>query len=590
MKQLVLALLLSALLLVVALPGRSASPPLEIHLTTDDFIYEEAQTVYVGNLARQANGVPPLRWNSQLSQAARWFAWDSVENRPEPYCGHQDTNGEWPIDRAIIFGYLGWAGAENAFCGWVTPQEAIDGWLDSPGHRANLLDPNSREVGLGFYRRESDGRGYVAQAFGTDAVFPPVIIENEALSVSTPDVELYIYDRAAGGGFHELGPAEQMMVSNNPCFADAVWEPYVAQKSWQLTSGSGWRQVYVKTQDALGRTSTVSDTIYLGDTLPLDELSLGQASTRHDSVTLYDLDGNGLEQVQFSLNWIVDDTHDGFAHFWGNGEQVNDVDALGGTAFRMFPGAGESFAWALTTQFVKDTPMVAYVRLKVNDNSASTEVARFSVSGGGTDYGPLSLKGTDFTAANQYQEFLLPFTFHDNPDEIFLIFNFWRSGNADVYVDAVHIFTTPVPLTSPYTLAVPGENYRGQGVWVRYTDGTQFSDIEEGRLYPAGLFATPDSLAFMADPAGQSTPPQMIRVSACAAGEWQVSATAPWLLVEQNGDGVEVRVATTDLAPGLYNAEVVVTVPEQDEVSIPVELLVVDELFSAYQPLALNGD
>src|SRR5690606_33275627 len=148
--QLVLALLLSALLLVVALPGRSASPPLEIHLTTDDFIYEEAQTVYVGNLARQANGVPPLRWNSQLSQAARWLAWDSVENRPEPYCGHQDTNGEWPIDRAIIFGYLGWAGAENAFCGWVTPQEAIDGWLDSPGHRANLLDPNSREVGLGF--------------------------------------------------------------------------------------------------------------------------------------------------------------------------------------------------------------------------------------------------------------------------------------------------------------------------------------------------------------------------------------------------------------------------------------------------------
>ena len=59
---------------------------------------EEAETVYRTNLARQANGLPPLRWNAQLTQASRWFAYDSVENRPTSYCGHQDTLGAWPLN------------------------------------------------------------------------------------------------------------------------------------------------------------------------------------------------------------------------------------------------------------------------------------------------------------------------------------------------------------------------------------------------------------------------------------------------------------------------------------------------------------
>ncbi len=106
--------------------------------------------------------------------------------------------------RALTYGYLGGAGAENAFCGYVTPADAIQGWMNSEGHRANLLDPGSREIGLGYYRRASAGRGYVTQDFGSDPVYAPVIIENEALSTTTPNVNLYIYDRATNGGFAGL--------------------------------------------------------------------------------------------------------------------------------------------------------------------------------------------------------------------------------------------------------------------------------------------------------------------------------------------------------------------------------------------------
>jgi uncharacterized protein YkwD len=454
---------------------------------TQTLLYDEARTVYLGNLARRDNGVPPLRWNLQLTHAARWFSWDSTENRPSGFCGHQDTQGNWPAYRTSAFGYLGSAGAENAFCGYVTPEYAIQGWMNSPGHRANLLDPNSREIGVGYYRRDSDGRGYVTQDFGNDAVYAPAIIENEAVSTTNPNVNLYIYDRSTSGGFAGLSTATQMMVSNNVCFPGATWEPYTANKSWTLANGDGWREVFVKTRDKFNRSLTVSDTIYLGANLPLNELGAAQMSTTKSQVMIYNLNGGTLPQVQFSPGWLADDTSGTFNKWWGNGERVNDAAAWGGTAYRLYPGDGESFAWVYDTTFIKDTPMVAYFRLKVNNNTSSSEVARISIMGGGTEYGPLSLRGTDFTAANQYQEFALNFTFNTNPDDVFLIFQFWRSGTADVYVDAVSIFSAPQAITSPLTWSVPGSNYRGQGVWVRYTNGSQFSALSEAVTNPVTI-------------------------------------------------------------------------------------------------------
>jgi uncharacterized protein YkwD len=446
---------------------------------TPALLYDEARTVYLGNLERRNHGVPPLRWNYEMTHAARWFSWDSVENRPGGYCGHDDTLGNAPWDRAEYFEYPGFAGGENAFCGYVTPEAAIQGWMNSPGHRDNLLDPGWREIGLGYYRRDSDGRGYVAQVFGGHSIYAPVIIDNEAVSTTSPNVNLYIYDRQPQDGYAGWGAPTQMMVSNNPQFSGAAWTPYQSDKAWTLTGGTGWRTVYVRTRDSLNRTLTVSDTIYAGPGVPLSELSSQLMARNHSKVILSNLNGGALPWVQLSLGWLADDTLGTFGKLWGNGERVNDAAAWGGTAFRLYPGAGEASAWVWDTSFVKDTPMVAYFRLKVNNNTSASEVARVSVEGGGTLYGPLTLRGTDFTAPNQYQEFAVNFMFHSNPDDGFLTFQFWGSGSADVYIDAVSIFTAPQPITSPLIWSVPGGIYRGQGVWVRYTNGSQFSPLSE---------------------------------------------------------------------------------------------------------------
>jgi len=536
--------------------------------------------------------VPSLRWNAPMTEAARWFDWDSVVNRPGGYCGHQDTLDCWPSERVPLFGYNGACGAENSYCGYMLPQAAINGWMNSPGHRANLLDPNSREIGMGYYRRTSDGRGYLTQDFGRDAVYPPIIINHEAVNTTSTTVDLYIYDRESGGGFAGLGPAVEMRVAKEPCFSGVVWEPYIAEKSWSLEPRRGWHTIYTQTRDAVGRTTVATDTIYLGSSVPLDELGLHLASSHTDQVTLYGLDTN-WPQVQLSQNWFVDDQFGTFGRLWGNGEQVSDSGAKGGTAFRMWPGDGESSAWVWTTDFFKSTSFVAHVRLKVSDNSSTGEVARFIVNGGGTEYGPLCLKGTDFAAPNAYQEFSLAFTFHDDPDDVFLILQFWRSGEADVIVDGVTIFTAAQAVQSPFTWQVPGGNYRGGGVWMRYVDGTgYFSDIQDAQLIPLRLAVMPPAPTLMveAETVSSASALTVLRLG-CEPFTWTVQSDVAWLRAQPDGDQVQLQVDASSLAVGDYRATVTVEADFgvlDSPVSVPVQVLVVEEMHQNYLPLVMH--
>ena len=551
-------------------------------------VLEEALTVYWGNVARQQNGVPPLRWNRQLTLAARWYSWDSTENRPAGFCGHQDTLGTWPSDRTRAFGYKGLSGAENAFCGYLAPQDAINGWMNSPGHRANLLDPNSREVGIGYYRRDSDGRGYVTQDFGVDPGFAPVIIANEALTTTNRNVDVYVYQVQNQTGFAGIGPAVEMKIGEDVCLNDATWQPFASNVVWTLSATSGWKTVYAKTRDRFGRTRVVSDTIYLGTSVPLGTIDKMGPASNSPTVTIPFLDSQGFPYVELSLGWLADDSYSTFALLWGNGERVNDPDAVGGTAFRLFPGSGESSAWVYDTSFYKGIPMVAYVRLKVNDNTSSDEVARFQISGGGTTYGPLRIRGTDFTAPNTYQEFRLPFTFHDNPNDPFLIFQFWRSGTADVYVDVVTIFTAPRPATAPLVWTVPDENYRGQGVWGRFSDGAStFTDIVELPTVRPSLSAWPETLTVMAS---HEVPPLPVRISileTCGPIAWRVETNATWLQATKKDKEVEFSFDISMLALGTHSAALML-LPDDPGVlalKVPVTLILVDRLYRTFVPV-----
>jgi len=569
---------------------------------SSELVYDEQQTVYLTNLKRAAHDIPPLRWNRQLTEAARWFSWDSVENRPGGYCGHVDTNGGAPWDRTWLFGYYGFTGAENAFCGYVTPEYAVEGWYnESPpndGHRQNMLNPDFWEVGLGYYRRASDGRGYVTQDFGRDSVYPPVVIDNEAIQTSTPAVDLYIYSRSSSDGITGPGPATEMMVANDPCTFGTAWEPYSPNKAWTLEPGTGWRSVYVKTRDASGRSTLVEDTIYLGPSVPYPDLSLEQASTRSDRVSLYELDGSGLPFMQFSLGWLVE--METGSLLWGNGEVVSDPDASAGQAYRLRPGGDYSaFMWVTPTDYPHNVNSQAYFRLKVDDNSATTTVARISVKTNDVERDFWELKGTDFAASGVYQEFALDFVQYDDPGYPWLILGVNQGGDATVYVDRVVAFSAPEPVQASKTWGVPGSNYRGSAVWVRYTDSAgNFSPIGEATTTRSQFQVLPTSLSFIGD--DTATVPATQNLTAgygdgCDRPPWSVHSSQPWLKVATSATNIQVWVDSAGLQTGTYQTTLTVDAGPGilgSPQTIPVVFTLVDELKGVFLPLVIgdSGD
>lgn len=106
--------------------------------------------------------VPALVLQSQLNQAAQYHAQDMVNRN---YFNHRNPDGLKVGDRATRFGYNWRSIGENIAAGQATPAEVVDGWLKSPGHCANIMSANFKELGVAFGAK--DGLAYTwVQVFG----------------------------------------------------------------------------------------------------------------------------------------------------------------------------------------------------------------------------------------------------------------------------------------------------------------------------------------------------------------------------------------------------------------------------------------
>ena len=58
------------------------------------------------------------------------------------------------------YGVTDAASGENAAWGSVSPEEVVTAWMNSEGHRANILDPEARAMGVGYYYNSSSTWGH----------------------------------------------------------------------------------------------------------------------------------------------------------------------------------------------------------------------------------------------------------------------------------------------------------------------------------------------------------------------------------------------------------------------------------------------
>jgi uncharacterized protein YkwD len=114
---------------------------------------DSLQAALVGqvNAFRVAHGLGRLRLSAPLTAAA---AGHSTQMARLGYFSHNSASGA-PFSRRIVLyyparGYRSWTAGENLL--WASPDvgaaRALKMWLASPPHRANLLDPDWRELGL----------------------------------------------------------------------------------------------------------------------------------------------------------------------------------------------------------------------------------------------------------------------------------------------------------------------------------------------------------------------------------------------------------------------------------------------------------
>jgi uncharacterized protein YkwD len=101
--------------------------------------------------------------DTDLRAAARGHSQDM---HARGYFDHNSPDGKEPWDRIKASGYVGASRgfAENIAKGYATAQAVVDGWMNSPGHRANILNCSLKAVGIGV--EYGSGGPWWTQDFG----------------------------------------------------------------------------------------------------------------------------------------------------------------------------------------------------------------------------------------------------------------------------------------------------------------------------------------------------------------------------------------------------------------------------------------
>jgi len=111
------------------------------------------EVVSLTNQYRQQNGLQPLTFNSRLGTAAQNH---SQNMALQDFFNHTGLDGSEAWDRVSATGYQWSRVGENIAAGQRTAQDVVQGWINSTGHRANILNPNFTEIGVGYYLLSND--------------------------------------------------------------------------------------------------------------------------------------------------------------------------------------------------------------------------------------------------------------------------------------------------------------------------------------------------------------------------------------------------------------------------------------------------
>lgn len=141
--------------------SNTTAKPAENSGQTSNINSEATEVIRLVNIERSKNGLAPLKANGELSKVATVKAQDMIDKN---YFDHTSPTYGSPFDMMKKFGINYTAAGENIAYGQKTPAEVMNAWMNSPGHRANILNSNFTEIGVGV-AKDKNGTPYWVQMF-----------------------------------------------------------------------------------------------------------------------------------------------------------------------------------------------------------------------------------------------------------------------------------------------------------------------------------------------------------------------------------------------------------------------------------------
>ncbi len=120
----------------------------------------EMEVVRLVNIERQKAGLAPFSYSGELSKVARAKSQDMANNN---YFSHNSPTYGDPFAMMRSFGIQYRTAGENIAKGYSSAQSVVNGWMNSPGHRANILNSSFGKIGVGYVNAK--GTTYWTQMF-----------------------------------------------------------------------------------------------------------------------------------------------------------------------------------------------------------------------------------------------------------------------------------------------------------------------------------------------------------------------------------------------------------------------------------------
>ena len=107
----------------------------------------EREVIRLVNAERAKYGLGALQEDAALTRTARMKSQDMHDNR---YFDHNSPTYGTPFQLMKSQGVSYRTAGENIAMGYATPEAVVSAWMNSPGHRANILNASYTKIGVGY--------------------------------------------------------------------------------------------------------------------------------------------------------------------------------------------------------------------------------------------------------------------------------------------------------------------------------------------------------------------------------------------------------------------------------------------------------